>query len=211
MYEIHPSRELNASFARRPYQGVEPSSAAYLFIGLDANYDPNIERKAIFPRVLEYHEDGVAFWRRHGVHHPFLLPEYKGDGRRYHKTFARIGFAPKHAALVSFAELLHVPTVGRSRLTPADLDSSHLKMLSSAMLGGKRKHIFVSAGVACLMPPQGISWLKGRRFRPTAGSYSGADRTVLASCFSNYGSSNGVWMKRMLSNQPGEANGNCSS
>lgn len=145
MHEAHPSRELNANFRRRPYQGVEPSSAAYLFLGLDANYDRNIERTAIFPRVLEYHEDSVAFWRRYGVHHPFLLREYTGDGRRYHKTFARIGFAPKHAALVSFAELLHVPTVGRSKLAPADLDASHLQMLSSSILEGTPKHVFVSA------------------------------------------------------------------
>ena len=146
----------------RPYQGVEPSSAAYLFIGLDANYDPNIERNPIFARVLEYHEDGVGFWRRHGVHHPFLLPEYKGDGRRYHRAFARVGFEPKHAPLVSFVELLHVPTVGRSQLTVADLHPPHLQMLNSAILEGKPKHIFVSASVARLMQTsEAFPWRRG--------------------------------------------------
>jgi hypothetical protein len=191
MYEIHPSRELNACFARRPYQGVEPSSTEYLFIGLDANYDPNIERNPIFPRLLEYHEDAVGFWRRYGVHHPFLLPEYTGDGRRYHKTFARIGFAPKHASLVSFAELLHVPTVGRSKLVPPDLNASHLQMLNSAILEGRPKHIFVSEGVARLMhASKAFSWLskKPTGSGPLPVLYSGADRKVyLHLHFSNYG------------------------
>jgi hypothetical protein len=191
MYERHPNRELNASFARRPYQGVEPSSAAYLFIGLDANYDPNIERNPIFPRVLEYHEDGVGFWRRHGVHHPFLLPEYTGDGRRYHKAFARIGFEPKHAALVSFVELLHVPTAGRSQLTPADLSAPHLQILSSVIREGKPQHIFMSASVARLMHSSGrFPWLakEPTDSAPLPVLYSRADRKVyLHLHFSNYG------------------------
>jgi hypothetical protein len=191
MYKVHPSRELNANFAKRPYQGVEPWAAAYLFIGLDANYDPNIEGSPIFPHVLEYHEDGVRFWRRHSVHHPFLLPEYRGDGRRYHKAFARVGFEPKHAAMVSFVELLHVPTVGRSQLTPADLHSPHLQMLNSAILEGHAKHIFVSASVARIMhASEAFPWLA----KVPVGSgplpvlYSGADRKVyLHLHFSNYG------------------------
>lgn len=69
--------------------------ATFLFVGLDANYSPDLEASPSFQSVLEYHEDGVAFWRRYGVHHPFLLPEYRGDGRRYHRTFAKIGFKPK--------------------------------------------------------------------------------------------------------------------
>ena len=191
MYQAHPNRELNASFARRPYQGVQPSTAAYLFIGLDANYAPNIERNPIFPRLLEYHEDAVTFWHRYGVHHPFLLREYTGDGRRYHRTFARVGFEPKHAALVSFVELLHVPTVGRSQLDPADLHPPHLQMLNSAILEGKPKHIFVSASVARLMQAsKAFPWLSKEPTRlgllPVL--YSGADRKVyLHLHFSNYG------------------------
>ena len=34
MYQPHPSAELNAQFLHRPYQGVEPSMATFLFIGL---------------------------------------------------------------------------------------------------------------------------------------------------------------------------------
>lgn len=76
MYLLHPSRELQARFSQRPYQGAEPASATFLFVGLDANYAPSIASSASFSSILDYHEDGVAFWRSHGVHHPFLLPTY---------------------------------------------------------------------------------------------------------------------------------------
>lgn len=192
MYQPHPSRELNSHFADRPFQGAEPSAAMFLFVGLDANYDENIEHSSIFQSVLEYHQDGVAFWRRHGVHHPFLLPQYTGDGRRYHRNFARIGFEPQHASLVSFVELLHVPSVGRNKkLAPQDLDPLHLRMLNSAILNGQAQHIFVSAGVVRLMRASGaFPWLT----RNTSSSdvlpvlYRQGHRSVyLHLHFSNYG------------------------
>ena len=83
MFTPHPSPILTDHFARKPWQGVEPADARFLFIGLDANYAGDIERSPIFPALLQYHEDGPGFWRGNGVHHPFLLPCYKGDGRRY--------------------------------------------------------------------------------------------------------------------------------
>jgi hypothetical protein len=191
MYLPHPSDELNARFRHRPYQGVEPSAATFLFIGLDANYDPDLERSPSYRTVLEYHEDGVAFWRRHGVHHPFLLPGYRGDGRRYHRTFARIGFRPRHADLVSFVELLHVPNVSRNKLEPQDLDISHLRAVNAAILNGKARHIFVPAGVARLMQASKVfPWLP----KAAAGDgplrvlYTEPMRTVYSHLhFSNYG------------------------
>src|SRR5690349_12751256 len=110
MYNAHPSSTLTATFASRPFQGAAPDAATFLFVGLDANYSPTIEDSPIFAELLRYLADGVAFWRKYGVHHPFLLPQYRGDGRRYHQAFARIGFTPANAADVSFVELLHVPT-----------------------------------------------------------------------------------------------------
>jgi hypothetical protein len=160
MYQRHPSGELNELFARKPYQGVAPSHATFLFIGLDANYDAGISEKSIFANVIEYHDDGVAFWQRHRVHHPFLLPSYLGDGRHYHRNFARIGFRPEHAGLVSFAELLNVPTVGRNRLDPPDLDRAHLRMLNTAILEGNAQHVFLPSEVARLMRASGeFTWL----------------------------------------------------
>lgn len=151
MYDPHPSVALNRAFAARPFQGAEPERATYLFVGLDANYSPLIEQNAVFGRVLDYLDDGVAFWRLHGVHHPFLLPEYRGDGRKYHKTFSAIGFRPEHADQVSFIEMMHVPTVGRSNLTIDDLDKDHLARLRDAIEHGDARHIFVPEGVARLM------------------------------------------------------------
>jgi len=160
MYATHPGPELNELFAHKPYQGVAPDKAMFLFVGLDANYEPQIERKTIFSKIREYHQDGVTFWRKYGVHHPFLLPEYSGDGQFYHRSFARIGFGPQHADLVSFIELLHVPTVGKSALVTTDLQVSHLNVLNSAILEGRATHIFIPVTVARLMRTTGVfPWL----------------------------------------------------
>lgn len=160
MYATHPSPELNELFAHKPYQGAAPDQAMFLFVGLDANYEPQIERKAIFSKIREYHDDGVSFWRKYGVHHPFLLPEYSGDGQFYHRSFARIGFGPQHADLVSFIELLHVPTVGKNALVAPDLEASHLRVLNAAILEGQATHIFIPLTVARLMRATGaFSWL----------------------------------------------------
>jgi hypothetical protein len=151
MYHSHPSDALNRAFAAHPYQGVEPERARFLFVGLDANYSPTIEQTPIFPKLLAYLKDGVGFWQTHNVHHPFLLPEYKGDGRKYHKTFSRIGFTAANAAQVSFVELVHVPTFGRSALVNEDLDRDHLERLNRAIEHGNARHVFIPDGVAKLM------------------------------------------------------------
>ncbi|WP_232540098.1 hypothetical protein [Azohydromonas aeria] len=160
MYVSHPSPQLQTLFSHHPFQGAAPEAADFLFVGLDANYAPDIERSPIFDSVVEYHRDGVAFWRQHGVHHPFLLPGYGGDGRRYHQNFSRIGFGPEQAHRVSFIELLHVPTVGRSQLTVDDLNPAHLERINRAILDGQARHTFLSAGVVRLMQASGrFPWL----------------------------------------------------
>jgi hypothetical protein len=160
MYAAHPSPELTERFVAKPYQGVAPELATFLFIGLDANYDPGVASRPIFRELLAYHDDGVAFWRRTQVHHPFLLPGYAGDGRFYHQSFARIGFMPRHASLVSFIELLHLPTVGRNSLEVDDLDPAHLRRINAAILTGNAKHIFVPSQVARLMrQSRAFPWL----------------------------------------------------
>lgn len=151
MFVPHPSKELTDLFIEKPYQGAPPDQALFLFIGLDANYDARLAEKPIFKKILEYHVDGVKFWMQNGVHHPFLLAEYTGDGRFYHRSFSRIGFAPGHANLVSFTELLNIPTVGRSRLAVDDLDLGHLEKLNNSILSGAAKHVFLSGEVARLM------------------------------------------------------------
>jgi hypothetical protein len=151
VYQPHPSAELCDLFALKPYQGAEPRQADFLFVGLDANYDEAIGSAPIFSKVLEYHSDGITFWRKYGVHHPFLLPGYSGNGRHYHRTFARVGFTATHAHLVSFVELLNVPTVGRNVLVPSDLAKNHLEWLDDVIRRGNTRHIFISDKVARLM------------------------------------------------------------
>jgi hypothetical protein len=191
VFHPHPSRTLNELFSVRPFQGVEPSRAEFLFVGLDANYSREIEKSAVFPRIVEYHEDGAAFWRRNGVHHPFLLPSYSGDGKRYHRNFARIGFTPTDADRIGFVELLHVPTVGRSQLTPQHLDPSHLKKLDLAIRSGMARHTFLSAGIVRLMQSSGqFPWLEklGRSQGTLPVLYACDGRSVhLHLHFSNFG------------------------
>lgn len=103
---------------RVPYQGQDPEKATVVFVGLDANYSAQIsDHPTFFQRILEYHEDGVGFWHRHGVHHPFLLPEcplpQNSSGVLYHRMFASMGLTPVFAEHISFVQLLDVPTVGR--------------------------------------------------------------------------------------------------
>jgi hypothetical protein len=78
-YDIHPSVELRELFSSEsiPYQGQDPARAKVVFVGLDANYSADIfAHENMRNRILEYHRDGVEFWKRHDTHHPFLLDEY---------------------------------------------------------------------------------------------------------------------------------------
>lgn len=191
MYAQHPSPRLNELFRARPFQGAAPEESKFLFVGLDANYAPAIEHSNVFRSIVEYHEDGVTFWRRHGVHHPFMLPAYRGDGWRYHLNFSRIGFTKDDAHRVSFVELLHVPTVGRSDLQANDLDPAHLESLNAVIASGKCQHVFISARVALLMrKTRQFPWLN----RAQSGSgplpivHRNGDTTVYRHLhFANYG------------------------
>ena len=152
MYYLHPSETLRRIFSTRPFQGVEPERASFVFVGLDANYSPDIESSPIFPQLLNYLSDGFEFWRTSGVHHPFMLPAYgNGDGARYHRSFASIGFRSEHASLVSFVEVLHHPTYGRSALDVVDLDRAHLQRLNALVQAGTARYVFVPDSVARLM------------------------------------------------------------
>jgi hypothetical protein len=152
MISAHPSRVLTEAFNRKPYQGAAPEAADFVFIGLDANYSPDIEASEVFAEVLEYHTHGPGFWRKYRVHHPFLLPQYKkGDGYRYHHRFAKIGFRPEHADRISFIELLDFPTTGRNQLSLEDLNESHLMRIRNVIFKSRDKFLFLSADVQRLL------------------------------------------------------------
>lgn len=75
-FGLHPSEELVRLFREKPYQGQDPQKASVIFLSSDANYSPEISEHRFFNYILEYHQDGVTFWMRHGCHHPFMLPDY---------------------------------------------------------------------------------------------------------------------------------------
>lgn len=167
MYTLHPSKKLVEIFSKKPYQGINPKEASFLFVGLDANYGKDIESQPIFDELLEYHEDGVSFWISRGVHHPFLLPDYRGDGKCYHKNFSKIGFGPEHASNVSFVELLAVPTTGRNKVDINDIDPKHIDKLKTWVFSGNAEHIFPFRGNS-QAPRKNyaisrVSWKKSRR------------------------------------------------
>jgi hypothetical protein len=134
---------------KRWWQGCDPITACYLFIGLDANFAPNIQ--AHYPKVVDYLNDYNQFIDDYEVHHPFLLNGYRGSGRKYHEKFVEIGFTREQIRRLSFVELLHIPTTGQSNLKAGDLLDAHLDWLSNILSKGVAEHVFICPAVIRLM------------------------------------------------------------
>jgi uncharacterized protein (TIGR02452 family) len=146
--------EWRAIFETKPYQGQDPEKAKILFVGRDANYPDDLCKHPFFERVKEYHRDGVAFWVKYKVHHPFLcndfpdeFPKNKG-GRPYHKNFTKIGLDPTHAPYISFIELRELPTRGVTGSIPksvfiSSLTPSHMQLLDRWISQSGRKLVFL--------------------------------------------------------------------
>jgi len=154
-YQRHQSSELNALFAAKPYQGQSPEKASVIFLGNDANYSEEISQNDFFKFIIEYHVDGVKFWKKYGVHHPFLLDSYPlnktGGGVPYHRNFKKLGYCSDDAELFSFVELLDVPTTG---VTSTNMEVfwnlinlNHLKWIESVILDKKDKLVFLPRNV----------------------------------------------------------------
>jgi len=152
-YSIHPSQELIELFKAKPYQGQAPDQATVIILGNDANYSPDISEHPFFEHVLEYHQDGVAFWKNKGVHHPFLLDDYpfnktKG-GVPYHRRIASMGFDGSYADKFSFVELLDVPTIGNTNddkeVFWSLINIEHLNWLESILLEGDKKIVLTTS------------------------------------------------------------------
>ena len=151
LYGMHPSAALLDRFRSKPYQGQDPARAKIVVLGTDANYSSSISEHDFFGRILEYHEDGVAFWRKYRVHHPFLLPSYpfdrRRDGVRYHRNFQKMGLGPEFADQISFVELLDVPTIGNTVQATFFklLRPEHLHWLEEVLLsGGDEKLVLIN-------------------------------------------------------------------
>ncbi|MEO5328180.1 MAG: hypothetical protein H7829_08035 [Magnetococcus sp. THC-1_WYH] len=161
MYGKHPSQELNRIFEEKPYQGQNPKFASILIVGRDANYleeimdeklFDKITKRPFFHEILKYHDDGVAFWKGNGKHHPFLLPGYPlnrtGGGVPYHRNFAKMGLGSSFADKISFVELLNIPTTGITGKNVNKffemLDLHHLQELEDIFLNSGKKTVFIS-------------------------------------------------------------------
>ena len=112
----HPSKRLQKAFKERPFQMQVPEKAKIILLGLDANWDYNIDDdKVFFNEVLVYLSDGVKYWKDNGIHSPLLKDSYKKSGKRYHQRFKKLGLTSKYAEDICFLELLNVCTYGSSR------------------------------------------------------------------------------------------------
>ena len=165
-FAVHRSKTLVSLFREKPFQGQHPGKAKVIIFGSDANFPSDIEQHQRFLLLTqEYLEDGVAFWKKYHVHHPFIInnskklssefsgvehypPQNKG-GVPYHKTFEKLELPVDCADCISFVELLDVPTEGS---TEQDefwklFDPEHAKWLDKQISSAPPKLILLSAGV----------------------------------------------------------------
>lgn len=148
----HPSSMLQELYKQRFWQCQNPKLAKIIFLSLDANWDYNFEslNPAVVMKIEEYLQDGVSFWEKEGVHHPFLMQDYKkGDGYRFHLNFSKLNISSESAKDVSFVELLNVPTYGMSTAQENRaefqrlIDKSHIKNINDLLFSDRKKIVFI--------------------------------------------------------------------
>jgi hypothetical protein len=144
--------EWRAIFKDKPYQGQNPEKAKILFVGRDANYPDDLCNHPFFERVKEYHRDGVAFWEKYKVHHPFLCNDFpfprNAGGRPYHNNFTKLGLDWTYAQYISFIELRELPTRGVTGSIPksvfiSSLTLSNMQRLDRWISQSGRKLVFL--------------------------------------------------------------------
>jgi hypothetical protein len=148
IYKNHDSDTLRKLYKEKPYQGQHPDLAKVLIVGQDANYP--VMGDALLKTIKEYHEDGVAFWEKHDVHHPFLLPDFSSEvgGIRYHKQFRKLALDKRCAKYISFVELLDEATygnTGKGKLKDFTdkVSHGHIAKLETWMINSGDKLIFI--------------------------------------------------------------------
>lgn len=156
-YGEHGFKELEKLYCEKPYQGQNPQVAKVIFLGRDANYPRIIGDSDFFKFIIEYHRDGVAFWKKYGIHHPFLHPEYPynknkdkryKDGVKYHEVFAKMCLSAKYAEYISFVEILNRPTAGNTGQDTEDwfeknISDGHIAFLEETFRSAGKTIIFI--------------------------------------------------------------------
>ena len=108
----------------------------------------------LFEKVTEYLSNGMSFWRKYNIHHPFLLADYKGDGKKYHRSFSYLKIDSVLADKISFVELIGFPTTGMAKKSNklfenyllSERNHEHLIHLDK-ILSAKNKAIFIAWGL----------------------------------------------------------------
>lgn len=152
VFGIHPAQGLIEAYQKKYWQCQDPKNAQIIFLGLDANWDKNVENSSIYEEVSRYLNDGVTYWKNNGYHHPFLLPDYKkGDGYRFHANFVKTQITSQYADNISFIELLPIPTFGRSSMEPdlfyKMIDVNYLKNINDIIFDNRPKIVFITKTV----------------------------------------------------------------
>lgn len=150
----HENKEILNLYLSSPWQGQDPENAKILIVSHDANYAPDIDLSII----REYHNNGVAFWAKNGIHHPFLKSEYKRDGRTFHNTFASIGLDTSYADHISFVEVLHYPTSGSIGSQKVDYDEGHFHWLDQMIQQSDLTFILGTRTFNALKSRQAQNW-----------------------------------------------------
>lgn len=153
-FQRHPSKVLNELYQKKNYQGTNPIDAQILFVGRDPNWAFDVDSKEMFGYITEYLTDGISFWNKYKIHHPFLLPNYKGDGKRYHKIFSKLNIDSKASHKITFVELIGFPTTGMANSNKkvyleyliSKENRNHLIEMDS-FLNDKNKTIFIAWGL----------------------------------------------------------------
>jgi hypothetical protein len=153
-FQIHPSTRLKKLYEKNAHQGANPTESNILFVGRDPNWAIDIEEMSIFNLVTDYLTDGIRFWKTHNIHHPFLLPDYKGDGKRYHTIFSKLKLESKFSSQIAFVELIGFPTTGMSKKNNkafqnfliSELNRKHLIELDK-LINNPDKIIFIAWGL----------------------------------------------------------------
>jgi hypothetical protein len=100
-FQKHPSKILINLYKEKNFQGANPFDAKVLFVGRDPNWSIDIDELPIFNLVEEYLSDGVKFWKKYNIHHPFLDSKYDGEGKKYHKAISRLNLESNLADKIS--------------------------------------------------------------------------------------------------------------
>ena len=153
-FQKHPSTFLNELYLKKNFQGANPNDTKIIFVGRDPNWAIDVEEKSMFSLIQEYLNDGVSFWKKYNIHHPFLHSDYKGDGKRYHRMFSKLNLQSHYSDKISFVELIGFPTTGMAKKDHkkfndyllSDSNKNHLIELDS-LLNNSDKIIFIAWGL----------------------------------------------------------------